>query len=246
MTWTVLQSANGNNGGGSASNTTTATFVTANISAGSKIIAYVTVDVPSGISATGVADGASNAWTLIGRIAGAGNVQEASIWALDAPAGDIGTKPAITATASANCDMAILVQEVSGLARGNTTAMCDGTPATLTGNTSGTGSPSYSTSAAGEFLVSLYGDFGDGFTIGTAGGWTADPGNRNTSGTVSLMLQYKSSTGGTESDGFTSADTTGGWEIITVAFRLASAGAAPAAPAPLVVPQAAVMQAANW
>src|SRR6266705_1244179 len=119
---------------------TTGTCSTANISAGSKIIAYVTVDVPSGISVTGVADGASNAWTLIGRIAGAGSAQEASIWALDVPAGDVGTKPAITATASANCDMAILVQEVSGLASGNTTAMCDGSPATLTGSASSTGS----------------------------------------------------------------------------------------------------------
>ena len=77
----------------------------------------------------------------------------------------VGTKPTITATWASGGGLGLVVQEVSGLLAGNTTAMVDGTPGTLTGSTTSTGSPTYSSTAANEFLVSAYADIGNGVTV---------------------------------------------------------------------------------
>lgn len=237
MSWSVLQSASAS----ASANTVAATFSTANISAGSKIIAVVSVGATGAPAVTSVKDAALNTWTQVGTAAQA----NARIYgfALDAPAGDVGTKPTLTATSSSTPGLGIVIQEVSGLLAGNTTAMCDGTAGTLTGTAASTGSPPYSSTVANEYLLSAYGDFGSGVTVATAGGWTADAHNINTSSDSNCLVQYKNSTGGAETDGFTSADT-GGWALLMVAFQLAAVAAT--TPAPLIVPQAAVMQAANW
>jgi hypothetical protein len=236
VAWNVVQSASATAGSVSPGGTLSAAF-TSNVSSGNKLIAFVTM-ASSGNgnnpSITSVSDGASNQWTNIGYAEASSNSatnnQEASIWALDCPSGDAGTKPTLSATLSASAvlsaSVSMVIAEVSGLLAGNTTAMCDGSPATKTGSTTNTGSPTYSTGASNEFLVSLYGDFGDGNTVTTAGGWTADSSNVNTSGNTNCVVQYKNSTGGSETDGFGSADTTSAWEIIEVAFKVPAGAAA--------------------
>ena len=121
MAWSVLQSA------GQTITNLAATF-TSNVSAGTKIIVALSTSAP-GASVTSVKDGASNSWTQIATVS-EGSYCFGALYALDTPAGDVGTKPTITAVLSGGGSSSyLMVQEVSGLATGNTlAAMCDGTP----------------------------------------------------------------------------------------------------------------------
>jgi len=194
------------------------TFATANVQRGNKIIAYVSVGATTAPAVTSVKDAALNTWTQVG------NANQANariyIFALDVPSEDVGTKPTLTATSSGTPGLGIVIQEVSGLIAGNTTAMCDGAAAALTGTAASTGNPTYSTTQAGLYLVSAYGDFGAGNTIVKASRWTMDKNSNNASVDSNCIVQYKNSTAGSETDGFTSADTNG-WAVAEVAFKLA-------------------------
>lgn len=214
MAWSVLQSAS--NSGDASS--IAATFSTANVQSGNKIIVFASGGGAGVPAISTVKDGANNSWTQIGAASG-GNARH-YIYALDVPAGDAGTKPTITATWAGAAGLSIVIQEVSGLLAGNTTAMADGTAGTLTGSATTTGSPTYSSSASNEYLVAGYGDIGNGVTVVIAGGWTADAHNVNASASSNCMVQYKNSTGGSETNGYTGADS-GGWAIVEVAFKLA-------------------------
>lgn len=218
MTWSVIQSASAS----ASASSVAATFTTANLSAGSKIIVAVGRNSRTGTPV--VKDGALNTWTHIAQALNGATSTGVDLYALDVPAGDVGTKPTITANglSAGNAGYGILIQEVPGLLAGNTTAMCDGTAGTKGGTTATTGSPTYSSTAVNEYLVAVYGDFGDGNTVGTTAGWTADAHNVNSGTDANVLVQYKNSTNGAESDGFTSADT-GGWGVIMVAFQLAAA-----------------------
>lgn len=221
MAWSVLQSASGS----TAATTAAATFSTANVQAGTKIIAVVSVGATSAPAISSVKDGALNTWTQGGT--GAQANARSYIFFLDTPAGDVGTKPTLTATAPSSVGLGIEVFEVSGLLAGNTTACLDGTAASLNGTAASTGSPAYTSTALNEFLISAYGDFGTGFTVATAGGWTAGANNVNSSSNSNCLAQYKNSTNGAETDGYTSADT-GGWATVEVAFKLAAVATAAA------------------
>lgn len=246
MAWSVLQSANGTSADASS---ITATYSTANLSAGSKVIAYATSSnaasspAISSVTATG-----SNTLTQIGS-ASQGNAR-AYIYAVDSSGSGgttmVGTKPTITATWASGGGLSLVIQEVSGLLAGNTTAMADGTAAALTGTAASTGSPTYSTSAANEYLVAVYGDNGNSATVSIAGGWTADAHNQNSSGFSNCMVQYKNSTGGSETNGYTGADGSG-WAIVEVAFKLAASAATPA-PVSLVAVNrpALIVSSAGW
>jgi hypothetical protein len=217
VAWSVVQSATAVLDG---SATISKAFTTANVSAGNKILVAVSA---YNAAATSVHDGASNAWTQIGaKQLSQCNV---SLWALDVPAGDVGTKPTITATATGAGSVGIVIAEVSGLLAGNTTAMCDGALASISGTATGsTGSPAYSSAAANEYLVSVYGDDENATTTWTAPGapWTALPG-QNATFSENIALAYTNSTGGSETGAWSQ---TGGsdWAVLTVAFQLAPAG----------------------
>ena len=105
-----------------------------------------------------VKDGSNNSFTNIATyIPNAGFCQY--IYAIATPAGDVGTTPVLTAhtTTGSPIGMAILVQEVSGLA---TIPTADGSPGTSNGSASNGanfGPPVYSDSASGEYLV--YADY---------------------------------------------------------------------------------------
>jgi len=214
VAWNVVQSASGDAYGTSVA----ATFATANVTAGNKIIAVISSNY-SGLPST-VRDAALNNWTAIGsKVTGTGSVW---LYALDVPAGDAGTKPTITATFSGSTDLAIVIQEVSGLLAGNTTAMADGTAGVLSGTTATTGSPAYSSTAANEYLVCCYGDNSGGVTVVKQGAaWTLDANSQHVNSDASI--EYANSTNGAETSGFTGAETSG-WSLVTVAFQLAPSG----------------------
>jgi hypothetical protein len=228
MPWSVLQSWSNTNTSGNVA----VTFVTANLSAGTKILAWVSVSASASPQTTvsAVKDGALNAWTQL-AVASDNAADALYLFALDTPAGDAGTKPTITATIGTNFGSTILVQEVSGLLAGNTSAMLDGAAGLNHGTSAGPAtSGAYSSSAAGEFLVFAAGEDGNAVTFGgPTSGYTADPKSVNGSSAADLEAGYKNSAGAAESGSSTITGSTG-WATILAAFKLASV-AAPAGPA---------------
>jgi hypothetical protein len=202
-----------------------ATFTTANLSgtpsAPTKIICAVSVSWFSGAGTiTGVSDG-TNSLTLVGRKTVASTV-DVSLWAMDSTP-DVGTKPTITATASGTGEISMLIQEVPGLAAGNTTAlMIDGTLASNSGSGgSSTGSAPYSSTAAGEDLIGVYGDNGGPETWTVPAGLTADPNSVNSNSRADIAIAYGSSTNGAESASWALTGSAAAWATLLVAFKLA-------------------------
>jgi hypothetical protein len=230
MAWNWLQSANSSTG----STSVAATFTTANLTAGSKLIAYVLSS--GGVTVSSVKDTAGNSFALVATtVSFNGGSQFGYVYVLDTPSGDAGTKPTITATYSGANSPSIVVQEVSGLATGSTAAAClDGTFGSTAGTTSPVLSPTYASSLAGEYLITFLADSGDGNTYTQASGWTLDPNSVNSGSQGNNIVQYKSSTGGTETDGLTFTGTGDNYAVLLVAFQLAGGGVA--VPAPVIPP----------
>lgn len=227
MSWAIVQSAFSTTGTGTGALSGT---YSSNVSSGTKLIAVIGHDGGS-IPTMSVADGSSNAMTLITRVnEGASSRASVSLWAMDTPAGDVGTKPTITCTFGGNTpDASILIQEVSGLLAGNTTAMVDGTAGTSTGNLGGnTTSPTYSSTAANEYLVTCFSDnaFTDAITDPSSP-WTSDANNPFGGGVVHTHLSYKNSTNGAETGAvFNYSNAGASYAQLMVAFKLG----APAGP----------------
>lgn len=227
MAWSVLQSASATN---PAAISVAATFPN-NVASGTKIIAALSLSGTRTVST--VQDGSGNNLTQLAVVAN-GTQQHTFLYAMDTPAGDVGTKPTITVTFSAiNAPSSLLIQEVSGLLAGNTSAMLDGTPGTAIG-TSGSGSigpPTFTDTAANEYLVYLYGDDGGPLTYTPPAGYTADANGVNSSSTANMVTSYKNSTGGTETGSYAISGTSCQWSVMMAAFQLAAAGtAAPPVP----------------
>jgi len=217
MAWSWLQSASGQGGSG-----LTVTFTTANASSGTKLIAAVAGDNSSATTVSSVKDAAGNAMTNLGSLTLGDGTGSVTLLAMDTPAADVGIKPVFTLTMTvAGGSAAMLVQEVSGLATGNTTAMIDGTAGTVTGSSSGTTTnPTYASSTASEYLVVLYGDAGNSITYtAPSSPWTGDPNGINTSFNNDCVISYRNSTGGTETGQYS---INGGvqWGVLMVAFKL--------------------------
>lgn len=217
MTWSALQS---NVGSSSGVTTKSVAFTTANVSSGTKLIAYLAL--LGGATVTSVKDGAGNAFTQQSVASFSGRVQQT--WSLDTPAGDAGTKPTVTAIFSSS-DVSMVIQEVSGLLTG---ASCtDGTAGTTSGSATGSvGPPAYASAVPGEFLTYLYGDDGDAATITGPAGYTTDASQVNsTSSFPCLLVAYKDSTGGTEAGQYSVSGGGGNlWGLTLVAFQLAPSG----------------------
>ena len=225
MAWSVLQSASDTNSAAPFA----ATFTTANLSSGTKLIAAIAGGANSPQSISSVKDGTGNSMTALASFTLTDGNSIVALYAMDTPAGDVGTKPTITVTFGIAGSASILVQEVSGLAAGNTTAMIDGTAGTaaVTGSSGSTTSPSYSSTAANEYLVVVYGDLGNGITwTAPSSPWTGDANGVNTSFNADIEIAYRNSTGGSETGQYS---INGGvdYGIILVAFKLAGGVAGP-------------------
>lgn len=226
MAWSRIQSAS-KAATASAVSSVSQAYTTASLSSGTKLIVIVATSTQTGTTTavSGVSDG-TNSFTLIGRkSAGSPNIlTDVSLWALDTPAGDVGIKPTITATlGSGTANMSILIQEVSGLLAGNTTAMADGTLQSLSGAATGTtGSPAYSSTASNEYLVSVYGDDGGPITWTRPAALTSDTSSLNTQSFANCALAFGNSTNGAEAGSWSLAGSAAEWATLLVAFKLAS------------------------
>lgn len=223
--WTWLQSNSAADVNGSSASVSYAS----NLASVSKLIAAVSIS-GSTRTASSVKDAAGNSMTQVGAVLlNGGGGGQVTLWAMDTPSGDAGTKPAITATYSGPCLSALLIQEVAGLAVGNTlAAMVDGTAGTNAGTGgSSTGSPAYASAAANEYKVSVYGDDGGPETWTVPAGLTADANSVNSDGNADVALGYGNSSGGTESASWALTGTAADWGTILVAFKLASAAPPP-------------------
>lgn len=236
MAYSVLQSVSVSNT--VSSNTLALAYSTANLTSGTKLLAAIAFAGTSTQHVISVKDGAGNTFTQVVEQALSTNGYT-YLFAIDTPAGDVGTKPTITATWTVGqniTDKAMLLQEVSGLAVGNTlAAMIDGT-AGSNGGTGGssTGSPTYSSTAAGEYLVSVYGDDGGPETWTKPTGTTSDTHSINSNSANDLAVAWKDSTNGTEAGSWALTGTSADWGTILCAFKAAAVAAAVRPPARLM------------
>jgi hypothetical protein len=232
VAWSWLQSASGVSG--SAATTLAVTYATANLSSGTKLIAAVAVNAGVAVTTSTVKDGAGNSFTKLATQSfnNANPPGELTLWAIDTPAGDVGTKPTITATFSTSAIASLLIQEVSGLATGSTlAAMIDGTPGTNFGsNGASTGSPTYSSTAANEYLVSVYGDDGGPETWTKPAALTADTASVNSNASGDIAIAYGNSTSGAEAGSWSLTGSAALWSTVLCAFKIAAAAAPAAAP----------------
>ena len=225
MPWSVLQSCNGGTTNGS---TSTATFTTANLSAGTKLVALANCDAGAGSTISGVSDG-TNAFTQVASNSVPTNRSYTSLWILDTPAGKVGTKPTITATNTSGTASGTPDRHrgCRSLLPGNTSACLDGAAGTATQNntTSPAPVPVYSSSLAGEFLFNAVGDNG-GLTFVAPSGYAGNVLHANGSDD-SGGVAWKNSTGVVETGqwswtgGGTNQDVT-----ILVAFKISDSPAA--------------------
>ena len=232
MAFTFLQS----NSTGLDPGTAAVTYLN-NVASGTKLIAYICTAGGGNPQVTQIRDAALNSMTKVGsaflnNAAGSG---ELTIWAMDTPAGDVGAKPTLTATQTGgNQSFGMVIQEVSGLAVGNTlAAMIDGTAVGSTGSISANGPiacGAYSTTAVGEYLVAVGGDLENSTLTWAAPtgstAYTRDTNARNATVILNCVPSFGSSTGGAEtaSSAITGAGTATPWATLFVAFKLDTGG----------------------
>jgi hypothetical protein len=223
---TPLQSAS--SAGTASASTKAVAFSTANLTSGTKLVAVVAASGNMTSTTVTCKDGAGNTFTQLAVKAmnNAATNGQVYVFAIDTPAGDVGTKPTITATFSNAPAASILIQEVPGLATGTTlAAMVDGTPGTGSGNAIGaTGSPSYASTVSGEYLVAVYGDNGGPTTWAKPAALTSDPAGVNSNSIADIALAYGSSTGTTEAESWSLTGTGTPWATFLLAFKLAAGG----------------------
>jgi hypothetical protein len=216
-----------------------ATFVTANLSASSLIVAAFSVAAGgSSPSTTPACTCGGVSMNLRGQITpngGAGISALVALFDLVVPAGQVGTKPAVQGSWVNAGHGSILAEEVSGL--GGT---ADGSAATKAQNSSGVQPATcnaYSSTAASEYLVAVYGDNGGPATLGACStGYTADVNNVSANGNADIGIFAKNSTNGAETMSLALTGTVPVWGTILIAYQL------PAGP-PVARPMLPVLQA---
>jgi hypothetical protein len=224
MAWAWVQGAS------VASSGNASLAYTNNVASGTKLIAVVSADIsvtPATFTAAGTA------MTLAALINGTtGGAVTLAVYFLDTTAGMVGTKPTVTMTGvTGSAGTNLLIAEVSGLTVGNTTAAAlDGTAGTAQVSSAATvGQPSYSSTAASEFLITCSGDNGGPQTWTDPSGYqgaTAGPGSAgavvgiNNNSNSDIELAYKNSTNGAETGTWSYTGTNTGSAYIVVAFKV--------------------------
>lgn len=225
MAWNRVQSVGSGYSSGTSGTSVTNTWTLGSTpTTGNKIIVVVGMSVAnsSSESITSVKDGNANSLTQAWAKANTNNCW-CYCYFYDVPATP---STAITIVFSkltgVALDAAAVVQEISGLTAGNTTACLDGTASTHTGTATPSGTSGYASTATNEYLISGFGDFGGPNNVSLTG-WSLDTNSVNNSSTCDAVVAYKNSTGGSESDSWTigAGDE---WSIGTVAFKVPAAG----------------------
>lgn len=218
MAWARVQSKSGSTSSGQ---TVTVTVTTTPVT-GNKIIVSV-ANVSSVVPTPTCKDGASTALTQAAISSNATGLESTVVLFYDVPATP---QSAFTVTGHGTSDqISVVVQEISGLLAGNTTACLDSTWGTKTGSTTATGSPTYTSTAANEYLLTVFGDFGSGATATQPAGYTLDANPINASTFADCCPAYKNSANGSEASSWTYTPTTGDqWALITGAFKLSGGG----------------------
>jgi hypothetical protein len=257
MAWGWLQSWSAQIQTSSGGTQTVTATAGSNCTSGSTMIACVALSYGTSSTCSGVTDSHSNAFVKIAT-SGYNNGQETSLWALNTPAADAGTKAAITASNSAGGGpyMDIVVVEFSGIVTSTTQAgFTDGTPGVTHGsNNTGSGSgPTYSSTTANQLLVACYGDDGGPLTWTiptTPSGYKNDNNGGTAKGfnndsNADCELAFTNSTTGSQSGAWGLSGTATGWGTILTAFKLSAA--APAYyPFARQSPHPSRIRAANW
>ena len=157
-----------------------------------------------------------------------------ALYAVDVQAGWAGTKPAIVATIANNAELSILAVEVSGLLAGSTLAMLDGGALAASGTANckaASANPAYSSTAANEMTVSVYGDDGGPLTFTAPWGSTSanlDPNSVNSNSFSDIGLAYRNSVNGPEATAWALSGTATPSIVLLTAFKLGAGGGAAA------------------
>lgn len=174
-------------------------------------------------------DSNNNSLTLLKTTTNATNDLFTFLFAYDVPVTPSATVNVAVTPAKV---LSAVMQEVSGLLAGNTTAMLDGAGgSTASGGASKTGtgaltSPTYSSTASGEYLFTTFSDFGNNATAAAPAGFTIDPNAINTNANANCVVATGTSTGGAESSAWSLTTNSGSdfYCVTTVAFKLAAGG----------------------
>lgn len=232
MAWSVLQSL---------SSVTGSAVPTSNLSSGSKLILFASLDTSvAGVTWTANDGNGNNFGSLFNITAAIGSGHNyLPCLVLDTPVGDVGTKPTITITPSGGSGEAAYLLEVSGLLAGQTTAILDGTQGSSSWTTQATATdPTYSSTLANEFLVQA---FNDNFSNAVQTAPTGYAGNVVDTG-PSGGVAWKNSTGGSEAGADWTFSTSTTAQLVKVAFKLAVTQV----PRQIIVSRAAVNRAGSW
>jgi hypothetical protein len=140
------------------------------VTAGNRMVVEVATWGPTNPGAAGVTDSAGNHYVELTHFT-ASDGTELSVWSAPITQGG-GTRPVVTATATASADIGVAALEYSGLSTVSDTSVLDQS-AHATGRTSAAATvssgPTGATTSANELAIGLYADsgFGDTLTPGT-------------------------------------------------------------------------------
>lgn len=221
-----VQSASGSSGVGATS--FGVAFSTQNLASGGKIFAIVTTWGNAGqVNPTQVKTPNTTLTQLAGPYA-VGTHVSVSFWIGDTAAGDVGTKPTVTATVGSSWNsVGVAIAEVSGVASGSTAAaVFDATNSNAAKENQNTASTPTSVGpyqpTTGELMLLCYGDSGASSTCTAPSGWATTLG-ANADGNDNAVFTYRQSDGTSFTVGFTgsaSAD----WAQFIVALKNSSSG----------------------
>ncbi|NUR94697.1 MAG: DUF1929 domain-containing protein, partial [Kribbellaceae bacterium] len=225
---------------------TRAVTMTANTTAGNRIIVEVGVWNSSNATATAVTDNAGDTFVKVLSFT-ASEHTELSVWTAVVATG--GTKPVITATATSSADIGVVALEYSGLSTVADASVVDRQAhATGTTGSASTVSSSATTavSASNELAVGFYADSGFGSTLTAGSGFTQRAKVQQVSDMDMLVEDAVVNTGATPAATFgTSASTV--WLAAVVVFRVpAAAATAPDAPTGVTATPGDKQAAVSW
>jgi hypothetical protein len=190
-----------------------------NLTAGNRLVVEVATYSGSGATASSVTDSAGDTFSELKQFSATDKTQM-SIWTAPVVNGG-GTKPTITAKASAAADVGIAALEYQGLSTASGTTVLDQS-ATNSGTTSGAGTvqsgATATTSGSNELAMGFYADSGFDDNVGSGSGYSSRV-DVSPTGDVELLVedQVLTAVGTANASATTGANTT--WLMGTVVLK---------------------------